>query len=306
MKTKIAILGIGGVGGYYGGLLAHYYRQNPTVEINFIARGANLKAIQEHGLKVVDGDKEFIARPAKITDKPASIGVVDYIIVCTKNYDLESAIESLNPCIDNHTVLLPLLNGIDGVEKIKKILPNNIVAQGCTYIVAALKEPGIVANLGNVQRLFFGIENVKSERLTTLENLLRKAGVDAVLSDNINVLVWEKFILIAAMATSTSYFNTTMGDVVQNHKTELYSLIEEVTQLAVKKQIAVNAEIVEKTFHKMASLPYENTSSMHRDLLQKKSNTEIEALTGYVVHTAKQVGLETPTYKKMYEDMKKR
>ena len=125
-KTKIVIAGIGGVGGYFGGLLARSYAGNNDIEIYFIARGAHLNQIKNNGLKIIKGDIEFIAKPHLATDDPTEIGIADYIIVCTKNYDLEAILNQIAPCVGDNTVILPLLNGIIAVEKIKLKFPKKL------------------------------------------------------------------------------------------------------------------------------------------------------------------------------------
>ena len=171
-KTKIIIAGIGGVGGYFGGLLANCFYENENVEIIFFARGRHLKEIQNNGLKVIKGDSEFIARPALATDNPAETGIADYIIVATKSYDLETVVRQLLPCINQDTIVLPLLNGVDSKERIKNILPGNIVLDGCAYIVSRLKQAGVIENSGNIQTLYFGLDNFVNDRLLLLENFL--------------------------------------------------------------------------------------------------------------------------------------
>jgi 2-dehydropantoate 2-reductase len=155
MKTKILIAGIGAVGGYFGGLLAKHFYNSGNVAIHFFARGEHLKEIQKNGLKVIKGDNEFIATPALATDDASAIGIADFIIVATKSYDLETIMQQLRPCINQDTIILPLLNGVDSKERIKNILPGNIVLDGCAYIVSRLKQPGVIENTGNIQTLYF-------------------------------------------------------------------------------------------------------------------------------------------------------
>ena len=124
-KIKIAISGIGAVGGYYGGLLAAHYQDSEDVDIFFISRGENLKAIKEFGLEIKKSFKKTIAIPTLATDNPAEIGPVDYLLCCTKSYDLEENIRHLKPVISPETVILPLLNGADIAERIEKILPGS-------------------------------------------------------------------------------------------------------------------------------------------------------------------------------------
>lgn len=133
-KQKIIVAGIGGVGGWFGGMLAKAFYQSKEAEIVFLARGEHLKQIQQHGLKVVKGNDTFIAKPALVTDNAKEIVNSDYILLCTKSYDLEMTIKQLEPCIDHQTIIVPFLNGVDAPEKIKKLLPENEVAGGCVYI----------------------------------------------------------------------------------------------------------------------------------------------------------------------------
>ena len=139
-KVKIVIAGIGGIGGYFGGFLAKKYENSNDVEVCFVARGEHLNKIRENGLKVIHGQNEFIARAAIATDNANEIGIADYILICTKSYDLDATIKQLKPCIAENTILLPLLNGVESVERIKKILPGTTVLEGCVYIVSSVKE----------------------------------------------------------------------------------------------------------------------------------------------------------------------
>ncbi|MDO9254005.1 MAG: 2-dehydropantoate 2-reductase [Bacteroidales bacterium] len=227
-KNKIVIAGIGGVGGYFGGLLTNQYESSDAIEICFLARGEHLNKIRENGLKVIHGNAEFIARPAIATDNATEIGVADYILICTKSYDLDETIEQLKPCIGENTILLPLLNGVESVERIKKILPETTVLEGCVYIVSALKEAGVIENSGINQKVYFGPGNINNDKLLWLEKIMQEAGIEVTLSDSISTIVWEKFIFIASIATATSYFNCSIGKLLEENEETLVQLIEEV------------------------------------------------------------------------------
>lgn len=143
-KTKIAISGIGAVGGYYGGLLAARYKDSEDIDIYFISRGENLEEIRKNGIEVKNTFLTIKAKPTLATDNPAEIGPVDYLFCCTKSYDLEENIVQLTPIIGPNTVIIPLLNGADIAERIQKLLPNNEVWKGCVYIGSRLVRPGRV------------------------------------------------------------------------------------------------------------------------------------------------------------------
>lgn len=308
IKTRIIIAGIGGVGGYFGGLLANHFYDSENVEIIFVARGEHLNEIQKNGLRVIRGKNEFIAKPHIATDNSSKIGTVDFIVIATKSFDLETIIQRLQPCINQETIVLPLLNGVDSKERINKTLPNNIVLDGCAYIVSRLKEFGVVENGGNIQTLYFGLDNIVNDKLVMLENLFKEANIEAFLSRNISTIIWEKFIFISPTATATSYFDKSIGEVLSDkgQYETLLELIEEVKQIAKSKQIVVSEDMTEKTLKKLKALPFETTSSMHTDFKNKKSNNELESLTGYVIREGVKYNIETPIYNRIYAELKKK
>lgn len=305
-KTKIIIAGIGGVGGYFGGLLAKQFQESNEVEIYFLARGEHLKQIKSKGLKLIKGDVELNATPKLATDNANEIGIVDYIILCTKSYDLEKTIEQLRPCIGKNTAILPLLNGVDNFEKIKNILPNTTIFNGSVYIVSLIKETGVVENIGNIQKLFFGIDNTTSDELVLLENIFKAASIDATLTRNISAISWEKFHLVASNSTATSYFKNTTGEILADKtKNEfLVSLLKEVNQIALANGVLFEKEMVSITMEKLKSLPFETTSSMQRDFQKPNTRTELETITGYIVRAGKQLNIPTPTFKIAYDELK--
>lgn len=306
-KTRILIAGIGGVGGYFGGLLANHFQNSNWVEIIFYARGEHLKEIQTNGLKILKGDKELIAVPKIATDNPQEIGIVDFVILCTKSYDIETTINQLEVCINDDTIVLPLLNGLDSKERIKSILPNNIILDGCVYIVSRMTEFGKVENFGNIETLYFGIDNVENEKLILLEQLFKQANINATLSKNISSIVWEKFIFIAPTATSTTYFDNSIGEILEDNEKQktLVELIGEVKKIANAKKIIISNDITILTLKKLKNLPFQTTSSMHSDFKNKKLNTELKSLTEYVVNEGQKNKILTPTFERLLKGIKK-
>ncbi|WP_190808736.1 ketopantoate reductase family protein [Flagellimonas sp. S3867] len=306
--TKILIAGIGGVGGFFGGLLAKQFEDSKTVDVHFLARGAHLEQIQKSGLTVIEGDEQFVAIPKLITDDAHQIGVVNYIIVATKSYDLEQTMQQLAPCIGPQTVILPLLNGVDCRERIQKLLPNNLVCDGCVYIIARLSRPGVVENLGNIKKLFFGVEGSSDARLEVLEKLFQEAGVEVTLTQQIEKVIWEKFVFISVTATATTYFDESVGPIVADpdKRNTVIALVNEVAQIAKQKGIAISDNMAEQVLAKLESLPYGATSSLHSDVTAKKAHTEVEALVGYVVAAAQHFSVDVPTYQQLFAEVQKR
>lgn len=299
-KVKIVIVGIGGVGGYFGGLLAKKYAGKGFVEIVFVARGEHLSTIKTNGLKVIHGEETFITSPDLATNRFEEIGIADYIIICTKSYGLAQTLDNLKPCIAPETVLLPLLNGVDAFEIINSHFPENTVLKGCAFIISRLKSAGVIENSGNVQKISFGLDGALTPAVLLLKAICSDAGIVVNCSDKISTAVWEKFIFISPTATATSFYNKTIGEVLLHHSYEVKLMIEEIKSLALAKGITLSDDISEKTLGIMKSMKYEATSSMHRDYLDQKPETEVESLTGYIVREAAKYGLETPAYTHFY------
>lgn len=307
MKTKIAIVGLGGVGGYYGGLLARYYAEDPNLEIYFVARGEHLKKVQQEGLKVITEKGTFVVKPTLATNNVLEIGIVDYVILTTKSYDLESTIYQIKPCVGENTVILPLLNGADISTRIRSYLPGTEVWNGCVYIVARLNQPGIVESSGNLHVLNFGYDNKSTVRLLAFEKLLKAAGIDATFHENILSVIWKKFFFISSTASLTSYFNVSFGALLTEkvRKQTLVIILEELLLVANAEGAEIERSIIEKTIHQLEMLPFETTSSMHSDF-QARRNTELNTLTKIVIDLGKKHGIETPTYTKVYEELSSR
>ncbi len=302
MKTKIVIVGIGGVGGYYGGLLARKYAESTDIEVYFVARGEHLKQIKDKGLTVITETGSFVAKPTLATDNVAEIGVANYIILCTKSYDLEQSILQLKPCIDENTVILPLLNGADISERIQAVLPQIEVWKGCVYIVGRLNKPGVVESSGGVHDLFFGMENVTNERLLWIEKLMLDAGIKAVRSEKINKLIWRKFIFISTTASLTSYFNVGFRDLLTDEKRKQITtqFLQEIIEVAKAEGIVYDENIMETIIGHIERLPFETTSSMHSDFKASRQ-TELNTLTKVVIDLGLKHGIPTPIYKEVYE-----
>lgn len=301
-NAKIIIAGIGAVGGFFGGKLAAHYRQAPGADILFLARGENEKRIREGGLKLETTRGNFTAHPAKVSSNPAELGPADLIICCTKSYDLEESIEQLMPCITPQTIILPLLNGVDARERIKKLLPDNEVWDGCVFIISRLAEPGLIRETGNISKLLFGATEGTPEKLEWAETLFSEAGIDVRLTEDILEGIWKKFSFISPVATLTSYLDTTIGDILQNpeYNELLLSLLQEIKAVADAKGIQLPADIIDHNIKLMSTVPADSTSSMHSDF-QKGKATEVESLTGHIVRLGKDLQVPTPVYEMMYQ-----
>lgn len=300
---KIAFSGIGGVGGYYGGMLAAYYQNSETVGIYFISRGKNLETIRQNGLRIQTKEGVTEARAVLATDRPEEIGVVDYLFCSTKSYDLEENIGQLSPVIGPQTVVIPLLNGADITDRLRHCLPHNIVWYGCVYIGARLTAPGLITKFTDRSRLWFGDPESERDKQQALLQLLTAAGIDAQNPEDIIARIWRKFFLISVGATLTSYYDQSIGEILQYHREDYRLLGNELMQVARAKGIVLPDDMAEKIIADQQKMPYDATTSMHTDFRNGKQ-TELDSLTGYVVRAGQKYGIPTPVYDKMYEKLK--
>ena len=297
---RIAILGLGGVGGYFGGLLAKAYYKSEEIEVIFIARGETQKAIAENGLKIITDDSETVVYPKLVSNNPDEIGVLDYLICATKTYDIEESLLSLQQCIAQETVILPLYNGVDAPERIHKLFPENDILQGCVYIISMIFSPGTIRKIGFYEKLFFGSKTASNSKLNELQSIFQKAKIESYLVENIEETVWEKFIFISALASITSYLNQNIGQILSNPdaKAIYVELLKEIEMVAKAKGLQLSDDIVNQTIVKLEKSPKEATSSMHRDYLAG-NKIEAASLTKFVVEEALKYGVKTPLYEKI-------
>ncbi len=304
---RIAVVGIGGVGGYYGGLLARRYFDNKDVEIAFVARGSHLAEIKASGLRVLSGEEEFTVHPDLATDDPAGYGIFDLALFCVKGYDLEESAKILAPNINENTVIISLLNGVDNAEKLQSILNDGKVLNGCVYISSHIIGPGIVKQAGGSCKLFFGGESNGQIDGAAVERTLKRANIDAAYKKDIKKIVWEKYIFISPFASATTYLGKTIRELLNDAeaKTLLEDLLDEVLSIADTQGIKFQKNIREVTIEKAYAFPHETKTSMQLDF-EKGKKAELETFTGFIVKEGRKHGLAVPVHEKVYTSLKKR
>ncbi|OPZ40476.1 MAG: 2-dehydropantoate 2-reductase [Synergistetes bacterium ADurb.BinA166] len=204
---KIAFVGLGGVGGYYGGTAARAC-EGGEHRVSFLARGEHLRVIRERGLTVRTVDGEFVARPYAASDDPEELGRSDLVVFAVKGYDLDAAARAASRLVGPDTVVLPLLNGVNNPAVLAEALPPCRILNGCVYISARIEEPGLVVQSGGSRKLFFGPEDGVTEPFAPMLSFLRGAGIDAVLTPyrecrNTRQPTYSTFYSCAAAAVSS-------------------------------------------------------------------------------------------------------
>lgn len=291
---KIAVMGAGGVGGYFGGKLALAGH-----DVTFIARGAHLRAMRENGLHIEAASGNFHLPKVQATDDPASIGSVDWVFFAVKLPDTESAAQACKPLVHGDTAVVSFQNGVQGGEVLQRVFGPQAVLAGAAYIAAVIREPGTITLTGTLQRLVFGeYDGSRSARAQAFEQACRAAGFDVELSTDIRRQIWEKFVLLGALSGATTTMRQPIGPIRDNPMTRafLYDLMCEVVAVGRKLGINLAADYAQNRLQFADHLPADMTSSMHQDLKHGKP-LEVMWLSGAVVDLGSQAGVPTPTHR---------
>ena len=299
---RVAVVGIGGVGGYYGGKLAARFPLGSEHEMLFFCRGAHLDTIRRDGLKLIAKDVELVARPALATDDAADMGVVDVAIFAVKGYSLPEAAAAMRPAIGVSTAVIPLGNGVGNDEVLKRELGVGHVLNGCVYISTHIEAPGVIEQTGGSRKLFFGSPDGVVAPYRSIEAMLQDAGVDATLSDHILRDVWAKFIFIDAISGVTSLRGVTIGTVLGTPELRdmLVALMREVEALSRRLNAGLPEGIVEQAIERAAAFPPDTKTSMQLDV-EKGAHTELDTMLGYVMRKGREMGIPTPRHTEVYE-----
>jgi 2-dehydropantoate 2-reductase len=301
---EIAVVGVGGVGGYYGGKLARFCADRAEANVTFIARGEHLAEIRRKGLDLITDEGDFTAVPTRATDSPAGCGVFDLVLLCVKAYDLGSAARSLSGNTNEQTAVLTVLNGVDNADRLRTALPHARILNGCVYLSAYIVRPGVVQQAGGSCKLFFG-QSGAGGGYEPIERLLLDAGIKAEYREDIQRVVWEKFLFISPLANATTYLGKTFGQIMENSQARdlLSGLIQEAEKVARAEGVDLARDICETTFAKVSTFPAGTKTSMQKDF-ENGRRLELETFTGYIVESGKSRGVDSPLYNRIYHALK--
>jgi 2-dehydropantoate 2-reductase len=302
---RIAIIGIGGVGGYFGGKLVREYENSNQHEIIFIARGEHLKAIKKNGLHLITREGDYIARPRLATDNPAEAGIFDLVFFCTKSYSLESSAREFISCINKNTVVIPLLNGVNSAERLRAVLPQTDVLSGSVYIISHIEKPGVIHQEDGACKLTFGTDDESAPKYQYVLDILLQAKINAVLTDKISEALWTKYLLMCPMASLMSATNKTYGAIWADSslRKKARDMMLEVVAVANARHIFLPEDSVDKSMEMVAGFGHNSKTSMQLDR-ENGRQTEIDALTAYLCKAGKESGVPTPLHDEIYFQLK--
>jgi 2-dehydropantoate 2-reductase len=298
---RIAVIGAGGIGGIYGAALA-----KAGAEVTFVCRGAHLAAIRESGLRV-EGDRgERLIRPAEATDDPAGIGVVDYVLLCTKLWDVEAAGAAIRPIVGHETAVIPLQNGVDAHDRLIPILGRAAVMGGSAFVTGSITAPGVIRQTGTYQRMTFGeLDGTMSGRGQRLAELCVAAEIEPVFGPDVLVPIWEKFAVVVPLANVNALTRVPLG--VYREDPDLWALVEaglrETVAVGIAEGVRLPPDTVDKSLAMFRTMPPHHMTSMANDLL-RGNRLELPWFAGKIVELGRKHGIPTPANGFVYAALK--
>lgn len=298
---RIVVFGTGGVGGFFGGRLAH-----AGDDVTFIARGEHLRAIKASGLKVDSTLGDFVVVPAKATDDVSEVGEVDLMIVGVKAWQVSEAARAMKPLVGPGTTVLPLQNGVDAVAQLVAELGADRIIGGLCRIVSLVVGPGHIKHAGFTPSIVIGeIDDRRTDRITRIEQLFKRAGLEITVAPDIQAALWTKFLFIASFSGVGAMANAPAGVLRSDPKwrAQILHAMEEIYALAQARKIKLSPNSIDNAIASVNALPEDATSSMQRDIAAGRPS-ELESQNGAVVRLARESGVQVPTHALIYETLK--
>ena len=307
-SINVCVVGVGGVGGYFGGKLAHTFSSNPDSPVNifFVARGKHLEAIKKNGLVLKSPEfGTMICRPTLATERINTLPEIDIFLICVKGYDLMDVATSMRNQVKEKTVILPPLNGADIQERLRNQIETGIILPACVYFSAHIEEPGVVVHVGKPGKIVFGRDQDHPDYIPhEIFKIFEKSSIDYEWKDDANPAIWEKYIFIASFSLISARYHRTLGEILEEPslKEEVIGIMNEIYSIALKRNIRLSDGIVDLSLKKAMMFPPDTQTSLQRDIHQKKGRSELELFGGTIMDLGKKLGIPTPTTKKYIEN----
>ncbi|HLW88433.1 MAG TPA: 2-dehydropantoate 2-reductase [Terriglobales bacterium] len=300
-KKSFAVVGAGGVGGYFAAVLAR-----AGYSVSVIARGAQLEAIRQGGLRVGSAKGDFTVAVAKASDNPEDVGQVDAVILAVKAWQVTEAATTMRPLLGPLTKVLPLQNGVEATGQLQQVLGSQHSLMGLCRIIASVESPGCIRHGGLDPMVALGEPDgsALSENALALADALQAAGVTVQTPPDMHAALWEKLIFIAALSGTGAVARSTIGEVRNCPPTRelLRQSMEETAAVARGRGIRLQDDVVSRTLAFVDASPADGTASMQRDLAAGRPS-ELEAIVGAVVRFGDQAGVPTPAMDYIYASL---
>jgi 2-dehydropantoate 2-reductase len=288
---RIAIMGSGGLGGYFGARLAQ-----GGADVHFIARGRHLQAMRSEGLRIA-GPEPLHVQKVQATDQPAEVGVVDFVLLAVKLWDTEQAIAQMRPMVGPQTTVISFQNGVLKDDYLRAAFDARQVMGGVGYVATTIESPGVIRQTGPMQRLLFGeFDGSRSARGEALLAACRAGGINAELSTDILREIWQKYVFLVGLSGTTTSMRQTIGPIRTNPQTRAFLLdvMREVVAVGRAHGVALAEDFAETSgLQRADSVAPDMTASMHHDL-ERGNPLEVRWLSGGVVELGRAKGVTTP------------
>lgn len=294
---KIVVFGAGGIGGYYGALLAQQGHQ-----VIFVARGAHLQAMRQRGLQIKSVHGDLTIFPVQATDAPAEIGAAELILFCAKAYDTESGARALAPIISPQTTVISLQNGVDAAERLGAILGAQALLGGATWISAAIESPGVIRQVSAFRRIALGeFSGQVTPRLQAIFAALQPTGISVEITPDIRKILWTKFIFITAASSFGALTGLPVGAyrAVAPTRALIVQLMREAAAVGRAQGVALETDVVEKALGFLDAAEPTIRASMQLDVAAGKQ-FELEAMLGVIGRKGRAAGVDTPLADALY------
>jgi 2-dehydropantoate 2-reductase len=304
--NNICIFGTGAVGSVFGGKIANTIGQkkDTTRKVYFLARGAHLEAIKKNGLILnTPEERGILCKPTLATDNIADIPQPDLYIMCVKGYDLHAATLTIKKNIADNTLVIPLLNGVDIYERIRKNLDTGIVLPGCVYIGAVVEKPGVATHVGGPGMIICGKDpNMPDFDPQGVIDFLNDMSIKFTWNDDPLPALWQKYVFIAGYGLVTAYTAKTTGQVLADPKAKemTHKVMEEIAAVAKKKGVKLADTIVADSLQTGNNFPPETKTSFQRDIEAKSKRNEGDLFGGTIIRLGKELGVPTPVTESLY------
>jgi 2-dehydropantoate 2-reductase len=294
---RFAVVGAGGIGGYFGGKLAAN-----GVDVVFIARGRTLQALRTRGLRVDSINGDFVVPKVNATDDPAAAGKVDVVLVTVKAWQIPSAIGGLAPMLNHDTAVIPLENGMTAPDEIARLLGKEYALGGLCGIVSYVVEPGHIRHAAVDPQVMFGeLDNARSARAIRICEVFNGAAIHAEVPPDIHRSMWTKFLFIAPYSAIGATTRVPIGIWRSMPETRQLAMtaVREVLAVAVAHGVTLADDAFQKTLERYDGLAADATPSLQRDVMEGKPS-ELEAQVGAVVRMGSEAGVPTPVFDTLY------
>jgi 2-dehydropantoate 2-reductase len=288
---RIAVMGTGGVGGYFGARLVQGGH-----DVAFIARGRHLEALRQNGLRVESPLGGATLRDIRVTDDPAELDPVDMVLFGVKLWDTETSAELIKPLLGERTGVVSFQNGVVKDDILRRVLGQDHVVGGVAYVAATIAEPGVIRHSGNLRKLVFGeYDGALSERVREFRDACAGSGIDVEASTSIERAVWEKFVFLVGLSGTTSLARTPIGPIRSNPRSRafLHDVMDEVVRVARAQGVPLPADYADDRLAFVDQVSAGMTSSMCNDL-ERGNRLEVAWLSGDVVERGAALGVPTP------------